>query len=456
MKFRIALFIIMITLVSSSNSLYAQYIEQVEEITAGNQFGYGARQMSMGGAGMLLNDGTALFYNPANLARIPRIEINLGISHQKFTDKSSVRDVRRLVDYTGVITQSQVLTPRFEGFGALAGEAENDKSNTRLNSAILTVPYPTFRGSMVFGIGMVRTTGFDRVFRLYHEDTSAAGNIVEYANEFQSGGLTQWGAGFGVDLSPRLSFGAGFYMYTGRHEYNWEYLWDSLGNSFGKEDYITDDYLGWNLKTGLTMQVLPQLGLALAVETPLTLSIDEDVSTTYVGDETIYVDYSEYDIRRPLSLSGGLSLRAGEALFLADIDYTDWSQMEYDNNPDMEIYNNNIKDYYRDVLRWRLGGEYVIPHLGLSLRAGYFSDPLPVKDQFIETNRHGFSLGFGLLVDQVVTIDLAFVRTMYERNSDFIYSADYDDNDVLLGTHNLIIDEEVDMNRLYITCAYRL
>jgi len=448
---------LVLILLFSNTTINAQYIEQVQEITAGNFFGYGARQMAMGGTGIMSFDGTALFYNPANLARIPRIEVNLGLSHQEYSDKSNVRDVRRIVDYSGIFPTSQTYSDRFAGFTPVSGSAEVSKSNTRLNTGILTIPYPTYRGSLVFGFGAARVANFDRVFRLSHSDSASPGNrIMALGDEYQSGGLTQWGGGFGMDLSPNIAFGLGVFLYTGKHEYNWEYRLDSLPDlEYGQEDLIIDDYSGWNIKGSLSIQLSQFFALGLAVETPLTLNVDEEVTTTYTGDDNIYLDNVEYSVKRPFIFSGGLAFRYREATLEANADYTDWSQMEYGNNRNMEVYNNDIKQYYDKVLRYRFGGEYVIPSLSLSLRAGYFSDPLPIKEQYIDKDRKGYSLGFGILVDQVLTLDFAWVHGSYKRNSDFVYASTYDTNDELASNHNLIVDEDISYDRIYLTSAYR-
>ena len=453
----------MLCLVLITNISFAEYIEQVEEITAGNFFGYGARQMAMGGAGLMAIDGAALFYNPANLARIPRIEFNFGLSNQRYKDKSSVRPIRREVDYSGAVTQATTLSPRFQGFQPVLNFVENSKINTRINSAIITIPYPTYRGSMVFGIGMTRGINFDRVFRLYHIDTSAAGDIIALADEFQSGALTQWGAGVGIDLSPRIAFGGALYLYTGKHNYNWEYALDSLDVlSYEAEDLIVDKYLGYNMKMALSIRLNQIIALGMAVETPLKFNVEEETREYALLDGVMIVDenyYSEWDVKKPFVISGGISAQFNNSTLMADFDYTDWSQLEYGDNVNMETYNDDIRSYYKDVIRFRFGGEYVFPEAGLSVRAGYFNDPLPIKSGFINQNRSGFTFGFGLLIDQVMTIDLAFVHGSYERNSDFIYAGEYDDTDpdnpILTGTHNLIVDEEVSYNRLYLTTAYR-
>ncbi len=454
---KILICFVLITSVSS-----AEYIEQVEEITAGNFFGYGARQMAMGGAGIMAIDGAALFYNPANLARIPRIEFNFGLSNQKYTNKSSVRPIRREVDYSGAVPRDSTLSPRFGGYLPALNSAENSKTNTRINSAILTIPYPTYRGSMVVSVGMTKGVSFDRLFRLNHIDTSAAGDIIALGNEFQSGALTQWGAGIGIDLSPRIAFGGALYLYTGKHNYNWEYALDSLDVlSYQAEDLIVDTYLGYNLKMGLSIRLNYALALGIAVETPLTLNVEEEYNGYEIINNALfsYSDYTEYEVKKPFVLSGGISAQFNNTSLMADFDYTDWSQLEYGDNPNMEIYNDNIKSYYIDVVRFRLGGEYVFPELGLSARAGYFSDPLPIKNSFVNNNRNGFTFGLGILVDQVMTIDVAFVHGSYERNSDFFYSEMYDESNpddiIYLGDHNLIVDEEISYNRLFLTAAYR-
>jgi hypothetical protein len=436
-------------------SLYGQYIEQVEEITAGNFFGYGARQMAMGGAGMMSLDGSALFYNPANLARIPRIEFNFGLSNQKYKDVSSIRALRREVDYSSAIPQASILSPRFDGFLSVPAKPENSKTNTRINMAILTVPYPTYRGSLVFGVGYARVANFDRIFRLMYIDTSATGDIVAVGDEFQSGSLNQWGAGFGIDLSPRISFGTALYLYTGKHEYNWEYNLDSVDYQYGEESLISDDYLGWNAKISLSIQLSRMVGLGLAVETPTFLSVDEEADYIYLGDPTLYYNFAEYNVKKPFVFSVGIQARLKSAVLALDLDYTDWSQLEYGDNDEMEIFNDDIRNYYTDVIRYRIGGEYIIPDWGLSLRAGYYNDPLPFKKRFINSDRDGISFGFGILVDQVLTIDVAYVHGSYSRNSDFIHASEVDSGDQLLGTYNLIVDEDISFNRIYLTSAYR-
>jgi hypothetical protein len=439
---------------------WGQYIESVEEITAGNFFGFGARQISMGGTGIMTNDGTSLFYNPANLARVPRIELNFGVSHQSFNDKTNIRPIRKIVDYNSVIPSVGTFNGRFSGYSPTAGRFDDSKNNSRFNSAIITVPYPTYRGSLVFGFGVARVSDFDRVFKMYHRDDSIAGqSIIALGREFQSGGLYQWGFGAGIDLSPRISVGATVSIYSGAHEYDWEYYLDSAHVfAYHKEQYIEDKYLGIGAKFGLALQMNQYLGLGLALETPSLLNVEEFATDYYyyVADSTIEDEGSsnvEYNIIRPFVISAGMMSRYSNATLMVDIDYTDWSELSYSNNVDMEQYNDQIKNYYTDALRFKIGGEYIFPILGLSMRSGLFTDPLPIKEQFQNKSRWGYSFGAGILIDQVMTIDFAYLHGSYSRNSDWAYSPVYDGTDNKY--HYLTIDEDISFDRLYLTAAYR-
>ncbi|MBN2226754.1 MAG: outer membrane protein transport protein [candidate division Zixibacteria bacterium] len=437
----------------------ADYIESVEEISAGNVFGIGARQMAMGGAGMMSIDGGALYYNPANLARIPRIEFLGGLSNQKYQDESSVRPLRKIIDAAQIIPEENLYSNRFAGYTSLPNHTDENRTNTRLSTAIISVPYPTYRGSLVIGFGVARTVDFDRVFSFAHRDTSAEGSIVAVGNEFQSGGLYQWSFGMGIDLSPRLSFGGSISLYTGKHKYNFDYSLDSLNEfTYYSEQYIEDSYLGYGAKIGMAMQVNRHLGFGITLQSPVYFNVDEDVydysTETYTDSSFLYEDaYTvEYDVKHPFVFSAGVEVsRIGNASFALDLDYTDWSQLSYGDNKAMEAENNNIKDYYRDVLRYRIGAEYTFPVWGLSLRAGLFTDPLPIVKQFENDSRTGYTFGFGLLVDQVMTVDFAYVHGSYGRNSDFFYGVD-----TMAGTdHYLVIDEDISYDRLFLTVAYR-
>src|SRR4030042_2570855 len=76
-----------------ASSIFSQEIDrnylQVEEASAGNFFGIGARAMGMGGAQIATaNDASGLVYNPARLAKVKRIEFSGGMTHQRLNNET--------------------------------------------------------------------------------------------------------------------------------------------------------------------------------------------------------------------------------------------------------------------------------------------------------------------------------------------------------------------------------
>jgi long-subunit fatty acid transport protein len=109
--------------------------------------------------------------------------------------------------------------------------------------------------------------------------------------------------------------------------------------------------------------------------------------------------------------------------------------MEYKRLFDKAEANRLIKDTYRDVLRWHVGGEYLIPQIGTSLRIGYFQNPFPYESEWIKSDRDYLTGGVGFLIDQVMTVDLAWVYGSWEFNN---FSTDiaskYTTNQIFLTT----------------------
>ena len=116
-----------------TNSLSFAQSGVTAESSAGSFFGIGGRAVGMSEAVLVSgNDGTAIVYNPAGLVRIKRAELYGALSHEKVENET--------------------------------GRFTNDFTKTRFSSLNLTVPVPTYRGSLVVAFGVNRTKSFDRTF----------------------------------------------------------------------------------------------------------------------------------------------------------------------------------------------------------------------------------------------------------------------------------------------------
>jgi len=131
---------------------------------------------------------------------------------------------------------------------------------------------------------------------------------------------------------------------------------------------------------------------------------------------------ANYTLTRPFSFGFGLSGEFNRLTLAGDLHYSDWSQLDikYDdaslnNTPELQFIQDNLKETFG----WNLGAEYLFPAQGINLRAGYFVDPLPIDSRFIESQRKYLTLGVGLLIDRVMTLDLAYVYGGYKlRDTD--------------------------------------
>jgi long-subunit fatty acid transport protein len=417
-----------ILLISLGSAVAAQDLGAFYEATAGNFFGIGARQMSMGGAGIASSwDGAALYYNPAALARIHRIEFQLGITHQKFSNET---------------TQPG---NRYNGFTSTKNTASADITKTRLGTLNLTIPAPTYRGSLVIAFGVNRINSFDRVDQFNVIDDSLGYLIEDYGNTSENGGIYAYSAGAAMDISPKISLGAAVHIYSGSKNYLYDYYFrdQALGEAVDSTADIKEDYIGISLKGGILVRPNADLNIGLTMETPL----DYQVEYTYLS--TFDQFYVEYDLSRPFIFGAGAAYRFSTFTVTADVEYADWSQMTYNDNSAMETYNEILTLLYRDVLNLRVGAEYQIPSAGLALRAGYFSEPLPYQEDYIESDRKGYSFGFGWLMDKVLMFEAAYVYGSFGRYFT-APNAEYISNPAAATA-----TAEDEYSRLYVTMSYR-
>ncbi|MGB2768978.1 MAG: outer membrane protein transport protein [Candidatus Zixiibacteriota bacterium] len=402
------------------STAYSQGFGVVDEAAAGNFFVIGARALGMGGAHIAVaSDATALVYNPAGLARVTRIEFSGGLTHQ------------RLSNETKFTLGAQ------PDMGLNGGPVQN---NTRFSSANVVLPVPTYRGSLVFALGVNRVKSFDRTMEYFLDE----GSETQAAIETGSGGIYVWSFGAGVDVSPNISVGAALNYWSGKDNYAWFYERipiTSLKPATTYDDIIKDRYSGFNAKFGFRIQPNKYVIVGGTIDSPVTYKIEEDwTQITEIDSESDYgYGSSEYKISLPFSLGAGLALQLENLTLAGDVNYTDWTQMEYKRLEYAAEANRLIKETYIDALRFNLGAEYLIPSVGTSLRIGFYHDPLPYKSRWVEKDRNFFTAGVGFLIDEVMTLDVAWAHGSWE-----LHDVDW------------LLTEKYTTDRIFLSLAYRL
>ena len=417
-----------------------------EERAIDNFAGVGVRAMGMGGAFVgVADDFTAMYWNPAGLAQMQRCEVQVSFLRNSRANDSVLNG-----------------TP-----------GRSELTNTRFGSLGFVYPYPVYRGSLVLAAGLTRIKDFDWSLNLKGEDQGlAADHALQHEGELALAGVSA-----AIDVSSAVSLGATLGLVSGEDEAVNEFDWADLQNEFDEQrflarDSFTDEYqwtpyavLGVMLRTPRDK---PRYRLGATFVTGGTHKIryvfrgspsDTGYSSVEYDDGTVEEFSDEearntYELALPFEFGVGASAEALPGLTLAgSLHLAEWSQSEYEGDDDGLRADTSFETQYRDVLRYHVGVEYQVPVVALDLRAGYFVDPVPFigpRDPDsddppirIEEDRRFITLGAGILIDEAMQIDLAWVRGAFKQVEE--YSDEYSDN---------VLSEDYAINRLVVGLSY--
>jgi long-subunit fatty acid transport protein len=449
----------------SAASLFAQNeIDAIRLSQLGS--GVGARALGMGGAYTAVsNDFSALFYNPAGLGQMKRMELSAGFDAFSYNSDAT---------YLGNTQNSAV-------------------NRTGLQNLSFVIPFPTYQGSFVMAVGYNRQANFnaaqtvdvfnpsgsiidswirdfnpefdsqnkivlkdiaayafnqflidDRVINNvpgYVRDTNIVFNRVQQGNDiFESGGRNAFSTAFALEVAPALFVGGTLNILSGSYSFNRTYTerntQDPLRafNSFAVTDNITTELSGWNLKLGLLHVTNNHFKLGLTVETPtfyaLTDNFNSTLTTTYKrapaeGEPLSFRDVIQegdfnYTLKTPFIFGGGVSFEEDMLTIAAQATYTDWTQLEYNSDTDPFTDVNAIfrKDF-RATFDWSVGGELRFAKLPIRLRGGYNIQQTPLKFRDVERQiatslddaRKTLSFGIGILLGKTLNVDIAYLQT---------------------------------------------
>ena len=421
---------ILVLLLTVANAAMAQ--EDV--FRTGNEFGIGARAIGLGGAYAAVGDDySAVYWNPAALAQIRRFEISTTMSH--LIRENNAR-------FIGIQTDDQL-------------------SITRLNEVGVAYPVPTYRGSLVFAFGFNRVKSFDANFAFNAFNPLPEDSVLQGWRELEQGSLNQWTLAGAIDVSPRLSLGLSLNLWSGKQEYQFtEKEADNLDiytfDRYRLDNLYTRGFSGTNVTAGALLRVNRFVRLAATLSTPTTLTIDEEWS---VSEETLYDDRTvesgdedgaiQFKLRSPFRFGAGGSINLAGLLVSGQLEFIDWSQVRYESEPPVEDLsraeaNEQIVERYRAITRVRLGAELTLPAMAAQLRAGYYRDPSPFRGATREMDREYFSLGFGVLLDKQIKLDVAYVFGEWEEQNP--------------GFNEFVtrIAEKITLNKIFATLSFRL
>jgi len=343
---------------------YAQNISDVLRLATPG-LGVSARALGMGNSYIgLSDDASAAFFNPAGLGLLKRIEFSGGLDYNKFSNNTQF-------------------------FGQNTIESNTSE---RLNRLSLAIPFPTYQGSLVFGISYytsknltsaMKFDGFNSsnnsmIQNLLNSDskydyyipydlflsnstadsTIIIGRLNQSGSILSSGSINNWAFSGAIEVYKNLFVGLTFNYITGSYTSNNDYYEDDTKNLYqgetaAGETQTTDfrtfhlnrildwDIKGWEVKLGILYQFNDIARFGATIQFPKNHTIKETFTVngssqfgtgqSYSLDPTYYSSQSKYDIVTPFELSAGISFNISGLILSGDATIIDYSQNEFKN-----------------------------------------------------------------------------------------------------------------------------
>lgn len=411
------------------------------ELPFTHKYGVSARAAGLGYAyGAVAEDASALYFNPAGLAQVRRIEIGSGILHDAQT-RSVAFDTR---------------TDGFSGTGISATDA--DISKTQLTHLNFAYPFPTYRGALVLGAGYQRLAPLtsDYIRRGLLAAPGATPGILERERFTEEGSIDLWTVGLAGDVSPSISIGGTISMADGRSTQDFRIgrlrEFSNGATDVNDSDQVFDlhevrdaDISGWTWSAGLLGRVGDQARLGLTVFGPESYDFEGAIDSRLEDQEKVDQNRFRFadHIDLPLSVLTSIAITPKNLLLAADLRFTDWTQIDFEG----AVESPEGEEAYRSTVDINLGAEYQFDQAPIRVRAGFSSQPLPYRLEpaglqftfvpddgnpgttddtsyftrayprsVMETDRHFVTVGVGALLEDALSLDFAYVHGIYERS----------------------------------------
>ena len=446
--------------------------------------GVGARSLALGTAYTgIANDFSAVFWNPAGLGQIRTNEFSVGLSNLSagdnstfFSNKGSFTNSSTTLNNLGLVypfpTERGSLVFAV-GYGrqadytaGLSFSGFNPKSSIVQTWAPNGQPYPaelSFAEQLFLAKADTSPASptYGKFLSPIRDSLTQSGKVLEGGgqNYFSLSGAVEAAKDFYLGMT--LNFISGSYTYTRNyseedllnvyHLYTPAYT-SSDFKSLSLLETIEADISGFSAKMGLLYKFGPSSRVGLTVKTPSWITVKETFTqsgTSTFDDPSgnssadLGAQKNEYDVVTPFVLSGGFSYAIRDLMLAGDIEYTDWTQMEFRNaGAALLAYNTSIKEIFRPTANLKAGAEYEFSGIGLRVRGGFAYLPSPYRGDPASFDRKYITGGFGLVVQDAIAIDIGYAYGFWKS-----YRVNYD------ATSR--VDEDITNSNLLGTVSYR-
>lgn len=446
------LFLVVIFLAFSFASVRAQYIEDALRYANEN----GIISTRAAGLGVsyhgIVDDISALNYNPAGLSLIDKNEISFGMGFDRNTSITELLNKDfEFKSNDAYISHFGFVAP----FATSKGNASIAISYTLNDNYHNVMEFDAFNPNSSYigwnaGKGNVNNIESNMAYHLWLADdnlnTPFTDSLQQYSFIRENGGLNTVTGGFGMELNENFSLGLNISGKWGTYSYNKEYketdvfdvynansqigFENSDFNSFTLDETLEQNVSGITGSVGIMGKIGEFMRITAGIDFPTFYEVNENFGQTATAKfddgwepnsfEPVDGENS-YNLTTPFVYKAGFSVHSMGLTFTAGVEYIDVTQLEFSDAQQV------ILDLNKDIVRllvgqtkWGFGAEYKIPILPIVARAGFTSVTSPYVADVSGATMNNLSLGAGIFVAKNVRIDGVFrwsdvnyVRTNY-------------------------------------------
>ena len=272
-------------------------------LTTGQYLGPGARAAGMAGTYTgIADDYSSVWWNPAGLAQIKRIELQGSLSRTGYGNKTN---------YFG---------------GARRRQHQRHPSEQRRRG----LPRPRLSGRTELCLRLQSGAGLRPPHARAGADSPAPTYDWSNFDELEDGRLGLWTLAGAVDVSPNLALGVGLNYFTGVDDYTLTGNYVENGSLTATESSLTTDLAAWGANIGGLFRAGRFARFGLTFQTPMSMALDEE--WVQGGDN----GYFDYRMTYPAVFRAGASFAPGRWMVAADIEYRDWTRWSSAPRPPMK------------------------------------------------------------------------------------------------------------------------
>jgi long-subunit fatty acid transport protein len=447
--------------------------------------GVGARALGMGGAYTgVASDYSALFWNPAGLAQLESSEFSLGLSHLNYKDQSGYfSSFKDFSNNATTLNAVGLVFPVPVKRGSLVfAFGYNRESNfttgisySRISPLSIAQEYAQ-DGALAPRDNQGRIA-YNLAFELYLADTVNGGRwlspikdrLTQSEKTLEGGGINNWTMGAGIDIAKNLSAGVSISYQSGLYKFDRNYTEKDASNVYSStratdprnfdnlsiDEYIESDLTGFSAKLGLMFRQPDRFRFGINAKSPTVYRVKERFAQGNKAGFTNTPDFGdvvkldaieetgEYDIATPWVISAGASVILNDLVLSGDVEYTDWTELEFRNaNAEVMLQNRKFKDLFRATANLRGGFEYNVQNFGVRVRGGFIYNTSPYQNDPSTFDQKYVTGGLGIMMSEDTMLDVTYAYGWWKTfRSDF------------RGLSS--VNEDVRTNNVNLTFSYR-